>query len=151
MPKFRTYSYIMDNPYAIEIKSDLKEQIKEQIAACRWALSNLRALGGEEAYNRLETLYSMLEAYLITESQIKTKDMETGEETTERKIKKTYKLKPIAELDQTYHKEIKKALRNGVFDSPRFHNYLREKFKMMMRLAVSKKVFRIKKPATEIY
>ncbi|MFA5398638.1 MAG: hypothetical protein WC346_21670 [Methanogenium sp.] len=150
----KQYGYVNNNPFAQDLKSQLKFQISGQIQLCTRVLSFphgfAQAYGWEAVVFPIQTLETLITGFLKYKTTTTMTNLDDDTTTVSHKIRTTYKLKPMAELDNKYKSVIKKTFRDKNYSDMRFLAYLQEKFLILLQICLDKQIVAVKKTYREV-
>ena len=150
----KQYGYVNNNPFAQDLKQQLKFQISNQIALCTRVLSFpqgfAQAYGWEAVVFPIQTLETLITGFLKYKTTTTMTDLDEEETTVTEKRRTTYKLRPIKELDDRYKAVIRKTFRDKSYSDARYLAYLQEKFLILLQVCLDKQIVAVKKKYTEV-
>lgn len=148
VPKRKANLYMKANPVSGDLAKDLKkEQILEQIAWIRGFLTYSHS-DPFPAYNSVTALEDLVIAIFESDSFKVRMSVDGGVEGAKHSSYTNPVLKPLMELNEEYSIIISRVRRTGVADF-RFVEFLHKKFRVLLRILMSKGIITMDREVIE--
>jgi len=135
--------FLQTNALQKDAREGIKFIILEALRDCRYCLSNISVFGGKLVWDKLNALESLILAFTTT-----TKKTDNEEDNLNFYLSKPSALK---RLDDKYLTDIKRAFNTGNFSDPGFEAYLHEKFRILVRLLVQRRIVSLETELIEVW